>query len=134
MNDYVYSIKRLMDPRIASSHSWLFEGKIVGLDALVAKAKKKQYDNVARLGCILCWHLGYDTDDAGCQIHHIRHGTSGVAIRVDAPVIGLCFVHHLGNGGIHLLGRKGFQKRYGITEEGLLQIVSERLQLQGIES
>ena len=40
MNDYVYSIKRLMDPRIASSHSWLFEGKIVGLDALVAKAKK----------------------------------------------------------------------------------------------
>jgi hypothetical protein len=29
-----------------------------------------------------------------------------------------------------LLGRKGFQKRYGITEEGLLQIVSERLQLE----
>ena len=97
---------------------------------MVAKAKNKQYDNVARLGCILCWHLGYDTDDAGCQIHHIRHGTSGVARRVDAPVIGLCFEHHLGNGGIHLLGRKGFQKRYGITEEGLLQIVSERLQLE----
>jgi len=40
MNDYVYSIKRLLDPRIASSHSWLFEGKIVGLDDLTAKAKK----------------------------------------------------------------------------------------------
>jgi hypothetical protein len=101
---------------------------------MVAKAKKKHYDNVARLGCILCWHLGYDTDDAGCQIHHIRHGTSGVARRVDAPIIGLCFEHHLGNGGIHLLGKKGFQKRYGgMTEEGLLQIVSERLQLQGIK-
>jgi len=42
MNDYVYSIKRLLDPRIASSHSWLFEGKIVGLDDLTAKAKKPE--------------------------------------------------------------------------------------------
>ncbi|MFZ6849963.1 ABC transporter substrate-binding protein [Undibacterium sp. RuRC25W] len=40
MNDYIYSIKRLMDPRVASAHSWLFEQKIVGLDEIVAKAKK----------------------------------------------------------------------------------------------
>ena len=40
VNDYVYSIKRLMDPRAASAHSWLFEQKIIGLDDLVAKAKK----------------------------------------------------------------------------------------------
>jgi len=40
VNDYAYSIKRLMDPRIASSHSWLFEGKIIGLDELATKAKR----------------------------------------------------------------------------------------------
>lgn len=38
--DFVYSWKRLFDPRLASPHSWLFEGKIVGLDALAAEARK----------------------------------------------------------------------------------------------
>lgn len=37
--DYVYGIKRLMDPRIRSAWGWLIEGKIAGLDALAAKAK-----------------------------------------------------------------------------------------------
>ncbi|TFW07900.1 heme-binding protein, partial [Oxalobacteraceae bacterium OM1] len=40
MEDYVYSFKRLMDPKMASPHSWLFEGKVVGLDEAVEKAKK----------------------------------------------------------------------------------------------
>lgn len=40
VEDYVYSFKRLMDPRIASTHSWLISGKVVGLDQLAAEAKK----------------------------------------------------------------------------------------------
>src|SRR5207249_1577421 len=32
--DYVYSLKRLVDPRIRSPWAWLLEGKIVGLDEL----------------------------------------------------------------------------------------------------
>jgi oligopeptide transport system substrate-binding protein len=40
MADYIYSIKRLKDPKIASPHSWLIDGKIVGLDALEEQAKK----------------------------------------------------------------------------------------------
>ncbi len=40
MADYVYSFKRLFDPKIASAHAWLFEGKVVGFDAMAAKAKK----------------------------------------------------------------------------------------------
>jgi len=42
----------------------------------------------------------------------------------------LCPEHHRGNTGIHGLGRKAFERKYQITEEGLLQIVSERLQLE----
>lgn len=40
MADYVFSWKRLLDPRLASPHSWLFDGKIVGFDELAAEAKK----------------------------------------------------------------------------------------------
>jgi oligopeptide transport system substrate-binding protein len=38
--DYVYSWKRLFDPKLASAWSWLFEGKVVGFDEAAAKAKK----------------------------------------------------------------------------------------------
>lgn len=38
--DYVYSIKRFLDPKNRSPYAFLFEGKIVGLDRLVADAKK----------------------------------------------------------------------------------------------
>lgn len=40
MADYVYSFKRLLDPKIHSPNGWLFDGKVVGMDALVAEAKK----------------------------------------------------------------------------------------------
>lgn len=38
--DYVYSFERLLDPAIHSQNSWLLDGKIEGMDALVAQAKK----------------------------------------------------------------------------------------------
>ncbi|MBC7500829.1 MAG: ABC transporter substrate-binding protein [Herminiimonas sp.] len=38
--DYAYSIKRLLDPKNRSPQASAFEGKIVGLDSLVAAAKK----------------------------------------------------------------------------------------------
>lgn len=37
--DYVYSWMRLLDPKLKSPNTWLFAGKIVGLDAVVAAAK-----------------------------------------------------------------------------------------------
>jgi ABC-type transport system substrate-binding protein len=45
--DYLYSWKRTFDPRMRSPHLDLFDGKIVGMDALIAKAKesgKLNYD------------------------------------------------------------------------------------------
>jgi len=39
-DDYVYSIKRFMDPKIRSPWTWLVDGKIVGLDEAAAKAKE----------------------------------------------------------------------------------------------
>ncbi|WP_371875607.1 ABC transporter substrate-binding protein [Duganella aceris] len=38
--DYMYSWKRLFDPKLASPNSWLLEGKVVGLDALAEQARR----------------------------------------------------------------------------------------------
>ncbi len=40
MADYVYSYERLLDPKIHSPNGWMFEGKIKGMDQLIADAKK----------------------------------------------------------------------------------------------
>jgi len=50
MADYVYSLKRLIDPALRSPWSWLVEGKIVGLDALALQAKKTgKFDYKAKI-------------------------------------------------------------------------------------
>jgi len=90
---------------------------------MVTKSEKEHYGKVARLGCILCKSvLGYD--DTPCEIHHIRR-LGGK--RKLSPVIGLCPEHHRGNSGVHGLGRKGFEARYGIDEQTLLERTEELL-------
>jgi ABC-type transport system substrate-binding protein len=53
-NDYAYSIKRILDPENRSPQASSFEGKIVGLDALVAAARKSG-------------HFDYDAPLAGLE-------------------------------------------------------------------
>ena len=87
----------------------------------MTKAQKEHYDKVARLGCSLCRHLEYG--ETPCEIHHIRRAGK----RETAPVIGLCPEHHRGNTGVHGMGRKAFEKKYGLTEEDLLAQTEELL-------
>lgn len=45
--DYVYTFKRLLDPNLRSPNSWLLDGRILGMDAMlkqVAKTGKFNYD------------------------------------------------------------------------------------------
>jgi len=86
------------------------------------KAEKQHYDRMARFGCSLCYVLGYEGTPA--ELHHIRR----TGRRSTAPVIPLCPEHHRGNTGIHGLGRKAFERIYGITEEKLLELVLEQIQ------
>ncbi|WP_211465118.1 ABC transporter substrate-binding protein [Collimonas silvisoli] len=55
MADYVYSYMRLFDPKLASPHTWLLEGKVVGLDELAEQAKKTG-------------HFDYDAKVAGFEL------------------------------------------------------------------
>lgn len=84
---------------------------------------KKHYDQVARIGCILCHYL--DLGQSPCEIHHIRRFGGR---RDNAPVIGLCPEHHRGNTGVHGLGHKGFEKHYGISEHELLDLTTQALE------
>ena len=89
------------------------------------KAQKKLFSSLANLGCILCWHKGYEGTPP--EIHHIRRGGK----RDTAPVIPLCPEHHRGNTGIHGMGRKGFEREHGISEDSLLQMCNDIFRLQG---
>jgi ABC-type transport system substrate-binding protein len=73
--DFAYSIKRLMDPAMRSPWAFLVEGKIVGLDALAAEAKKRG-------------RFDYDRKVAGIEIvdrHTLR-------LRLTAPDFNLGYV------------------------------------------
>ena len=83
----------------------------------MTKAQRQHYDKIARLGCSLCRFV-LKIEDTPTEIHHIRKAGK----RVDAPVIGLCPIHHRGSStGVHGLGRKAFEELYQTTEEELLE-------------
>lgn len=84
--------------------------------------QKKLYSRTAEIGCILCRHLGYGETPA--ELHHIRKYGSK---RDNAPVIPLCPEHHRGNTGVHGLGKKGFERYYGLSEYDLLDKTKEVL-------
>lgn len=74
---------------------------------------------VAALGCVICRRLGMGPQPA--EVHHIRTGV-GVGRRArDDQVLPLCPAHHRGNAGLHGLGRKRFERVYGVTELELLE-------------
>jgi hypothetical protein len=89
---------------------------------MATKNEKKSFDKIARLGCILCSTiLGFE--DTPAELHHIRRAGK----RITSPVIPLCPEHHRGNDGIHGLGRKSFEAKYGVTEEELLERTNQKL-------
>lgn len=78
------------------------------------KHEKEIFRRTAELGCSLCRHQGNEGTPA--ELHHIRRAGK----RSNAPVIPLCPYHHrFPNTSIHGMGRKRFEREYGITEEAL---------------
>ena len=80
------------------------------------KREKEIFRRTAELGCSLCRHQGNEGTPA--ELHHIRRAGK----RSNAPVIPLCPYHHRGsNTSIHGMGRKRFEREYGISEDTLLE-------------
>lgn len=83
-------------------------------------ADKRHMTAVAELGCVLCRRLGYIGTPA--ELHHPRTGTGAGRRAPDTDVIPLCPTHHrLGNESLHAMGRKAFERHYGLTEIDLLE-------------
>lgn len=90
---------------------------------MATKLEKEKYAKIAKLGCILCRHLGYG--ESPCEIHHIRRFGGK---RDLAPVIGLCPEHHRGTSyGLHGLGAKRFEAYHQISQEELLEMTEKLL-------
>ncbi len=80
---------------------------------------------VAEAGCILCRRLGYG--DTPAQVHHIRTGTGAGQRAGHLDTIALCFEHHVGQTGLHGMGRKAFERHSGVTELELLAETKDML-------
>jgi hypothetical protein len=90
---------------------------------MATKNEKIALNKIAELGCILCSEvLGIEGSQA--ELHHVRRfGTK----RATSPVLPLCPEHHRGNSGVHGLGTKGFEDKWGVTYEKLLERVNQKL-------
>ena len=88
------------------------------------KAERDHYAKLARLGCVLCTHLGYTGADYGVEIHHIRRFGGK---RDNSPAVPLCAGHHRHfKDSIHQLGAKGFRKHWGFDlEDKLLEVEAQ---------
>jgi len=80
---------------------------------------------VAALGCAICRLLDYGPTPA--QVHHIREDLGMSQRARHWLTVPLCPEHHTGNAGIHGLGTRMFERRYGIDELGLLAMTLELL-------
>lgn len=85
------------------------------------KAEREYMSRVADLGCILCKHLGLGETPA--ELHHPRTGVGAASRSSHFDVIPLCPEHHRGNTGLHGMGRKAFERYYGVTELDLMEKV-----------
>ena len=78
------------------------------------KAAQKEYQKAIEYGCIVC-KKKYGVYTQPC-IHHITG--AGMALK-NKDFIPLCHHHHQGGEGIHTLGTKIWEEKYG-TQEDLL--------------
>lgn len=82
------------------------------------KAEREHIAKVVDLGCIIC-------SGPACA-HHIRTGQGMGQKASHYEVIPLCHYHHQGEEGIHTLGTRSWQFKYG-TELELLERVRDMI-------
>lgn len=81
------------------------------------KAEREYMSAQADAGCILCRFLGLGNTPA--EIHHLRYGVGAGQRNSNLMAIPLCPEHHRGRTGYHGLGRREFERQYGVTEMDL---------------
>lgn len=91
----------------------------------MTRAESEYLARVARLGCVACALLGFDTDDVQPEIHHPRDGEGMGQRASNWLAMGLCPEHHRGPHGVH--GDRLILRQLKCTEMDLLAWVIQRL-------
>lgn len=90
------------------------------------KSDRTRLSRLVVLGCVVCRNSGYGPTPP--EIHHlIGIAHRGLSQRSShQKTIPLCPEHHRGNEGIHGMGRRAWEAKYG-TQEELLEQVNQEL-------
>ena len=82
---------------------------------------------VARVGCILCVHLGLG--ESPSEVHHLDEETGAAQRQDDWLTIPLCPRHHKVEypESVHALKRAGIYRRYKLSELDLLAMTLRRV-------
>ena len=85
------------------------------------KETREHYKKLVEFGCVVC-EREYGVYSTPC-IHHITGAGMG---KKSIHALPLCHEHHQGLQGIHHLGNRVWEEKYGSQEE-LLQYIKERI-------
>jgi hypothetical protein len=86
------------------------------------KSRQKRFDALSEVGCAICGRPP--------QIHHligIAHRGMGQKAG-DEYTIPLCMDHHTGPEGIHTLGKRAWESKYG-DQEYLLDVTNLKIEM-----
>jgi hypothetical protein len=84
----------------------------------MTKAEQAHKAALAELGCMLCRRLFPHLEPGPVNLHHLRTGGWGKGDYT--TLIPLCFRHHQGEDGIHTLGTKAWERKFGVSQADLL--------------
>ena len=86
---------------------------------------QRHMGRVARIGCIICAHMGMGETPA--VVHHLEEETGAAQRQDDFLTIPLCPEHHVGPSGVHKLKKDGIYRRYKASELDFLAMTLRRV-------
>lgn len=99
----------------------------------MSRADEQYIRDVKHLPCEICVRF-YDVPDdpqtsAVSDAHHPRTGAGAGRKNSDQDAIALCDKHHRNSDeGLHCMGRKAFERHFGVTEAELTESTRNRVQ------
>lgn len=90
---------------------------------------KERAEGLVEIGCIVC--LVHHKAQTQPMLHHltgIKYRATGKKAN-DEHTIGLCHPHHQGREGVHVMGMRPWEAKYG-TQTELLEITNKLLALE----
>ncbi|HET8686352.1 MAG TPA: hypothetical protein VFM18_06770 [Methanosarcina sp.] len=96
--------------------------KKINVKNVMDKETKARFDAITRMGCCVCRE--YHGVISPAVVHHLTGLENGRAMGRKSPdenTIALCPTHHTDFLGIHYLGKREWERRFGLQSDYLLK-------------